>query len=134
MKDMRGNHSLAVRNAIYKEFGLSSSIKRKTINDVSEWKKSPKVKESYEMLYNSDFNLIENITKIAFPSLTRDDDETFENFYCYTASICDIVLNPDFPGMDINRKPLERRFKRFMVLLINESIFLFLLIKTKIIN
>jgi len=67
MKDMRGNHSLAVRNAIYKEFGLSSSIKRKTINDVSEWKKSPKVKESYEMLYNSDFNLIENITKIAFP-------------------------------------------------------------------
>ena len=69
MKDMRGNHSLAVRNAIYKEFGLSSSIKRKTINDVSEWKKSSKVKESYEMLYNSDFNSIENITKIAFPSL-----------------------------------------------------------------
>ena len=131
MKDMRGNHSLAIRNAIYKEFGLSSSIKRKTINDVSEWKKSPKVKENYEMLYNSNFNSIENITKIAFPSLTSDDDdETFENFYCYTASICDIVLNPDFPSMDINRKPLERRFKRFMVLLINESIFLFLLIKT----
>lgn len=119
MKDLRGTYAAAVRNAILKEFGLQipNSRKKKVIIDVSKWKKSRKVKECYNKLYDNDENAIENITKLAFPTLSCGDksSSSFNDFYIYTASVCDIVLNPDYPDTECAKNPLERRFRKFKV-------------------
>lgn len=115
MKDIRGSHSSAVRNAIFRKFRLQlKSNWRKNSQDVIEWKKSKEVADSYKKLY-TDGDTIENITNIAFPSLATADDEVYSNIYIYTASVCDIILNPDYPNLEISKKPLELRFKRFKV-------------------
>jgi len=69
MKDLRGAHAAAVRSGILKEFGLQIvSNKQKNISsDISKWKRSEKVKECYEKLYDDNHNAIENIAKHAFP-------------------------------------------------------------------
>lgn len=59
-------------------------------------------------------NVIENITKIAFP-LISDDDATFNNIYIYTSAVCDIVLNPTYPDIKCAKQPLERRYRTFKV-------------------
>jgi len=35
--------------------------------------------------------------------------------YIYTASVCDIILNPNYPSLDITKKALELRFTTFKV-------------------
>ena len=82
---------------------------KKRASDILEWKKLAKVKESYLRLYGDD-NITENIAKAAFPSVSNED-EAFDNIYIYTAAVCDIVLNPDYPDLECAKKPLERRFK-----------------------
>src|SRR5256885_2539642 len=69
MKDIRGAHVAAVRNAIFKTVGLTqlSSTRRKNSKDVMVWKSSKEVKAEYNNLYK-DETLIENITAAAFPS------------------------------------------------------------------
>lgn len=118
MKDLRGVHAAAVKNAIFKEFGLQALPGKKRASDILEWKKLTKVKESYLKLYDNDDNddggVTENIAKSAFPSVPHDD-ESFNNIYIYTAAVCDIVLNPDYPDIECSKKPLERRFKKFKV-------------------
>src|SRR4051794_1420376 len=116
MKDMRGVNVTVVKTAIFKEFGLqsiSSSNRRKSAQDVAFWKNSPQVKECYNKLYDDD-NAIENITKLAFSSLS-DTSETFQNIYIYTSAICDILLNPNYPNVECGKKPLERRYRKFKV-------------------
>ena len=119
MKDLRGTYAAAVRNAILKEFGLQipNSRKKNVIVDVSKWKKSGKVKECYDKLYDNDENVIENITKLAFPTLSYSDksSSSFNDFYIYTASVCDIILNPDYPDTECAKNPLERQFRKFKV-------------------
>ncbi|CAB4373717.1 unnamed protein product [Rhizophagus irregularis] len=125
MKDLRGTSAAAVRSAILKELGLQipSSKKKNTPVDISEWKRSQKVKECYYKLYDEDENVIENIVKQAFPTLSHDNELLFNDIYVYTASVCDIVLNPNYPDIECARKPLERRFQKFKdSLLNNESI------------
>jgi len=116
MKDIRGAHVAAVRNAIFKTVGLTqlSSIRRKNSKDVMVWKSSKEVKAEYNNLYK-DETLIENITAAAFPSLNDASDESFSNMYIYTASVCDIILNPNYPSLDITKKALELRFTTFKV-------------------
>lgn len=115
MKDVRGSHSSAVRNAIFKTFGLElSPSKRKNSTDVLEWKKSEEVADGYNQLY-SDAMAIENIAIMAFPSLANASDDKFSDMYIYTASVCDIVLNPNYPTLEISKKALELRFQRFKV-------------------
>ena len=114
---MRGAHVAAVKTAIFKEFGLqsiSSSNKRKSAQDIASWKSSPQVKECYNKLYDDNYNVIEDITKLAFPSLS-DTSKTFQNIYTYTSAICDIVLNPNYPDVECGKKPLERRYQKFKV-------------------
>src|SRR2546430_6589800 len=108
MKDIRGAHVAAVRNAIFKTVGLTqlSSTQRKNSKDVMVWKSSKEVKAEYNNLYKNE-TLIENI---AFPSLNDASDESFSNMYIYTASVCDIILNPNYP---ITKKALELRFTTF---------------------
>src|SRR2546421_5101951 len=98
MKDIRGAHVAAVRNAIFKTVGLTqlSSTRRKNSKDVMVWKSSKEVKAEYNNLYK-DETLIENITAAAFPSLNDASDESFSNMYIYTAFACDIILNPIIP-------------------------------------
>src|SRR5436190_7454167 len=97
MKDIRGAHVTAVRNAIFKTVGPQlSSTRRKNSKDVMVWKSSKEVKAEYNNLYK-DETLIENITTAAFPSLNDASDESFSNMYIYTASVCDIILNPIIP-------------------------------------
>src|SRR5437763_5288936 len=116
MKDIRGTHVAAVRNAIFKTVGLTqlSNTRRKNSKDVMVWKSSKEVKAKYNNLYK-DETLIENITAAAFPSLNDASDESFSNMYIYTASVCDIILNPNYPSLDITKKALELRFTTFKV-------------------
>ena len=116
MKDIRGAHVAAVRNAIFKTVGLTqlSSTRRKNSKDVMVWKSSKEVKAEYNNLYK-DETLIENITAAAFPSLNDASNESFSNMYIYTASVCDIILNPNYPSLDITKKALELRFTTFKV-------------------
>jgi len=116
MKDIRGAHVAAVRNAIFKTVGLTqlSSTRRKNSKDVMVWKSSKEVKAEYNNLYK-DETLIESITAAAFPSLNDASDESFSNMYIYTASVCDIILNPNYPSLDITKKALELRFTTFKV-------------------
>ena len=135
MKDARGFHSSAVRNAIFKTFGLQlSSSKRKNSKDVLEWKRSKEVVDRYNQIY-SDTAAIENISIMAFPSLANAGNEIFNDMYAYTASVCDIVLNPNYPTLELSKKALELRFQRFKVLFIELLLFLLfklnLLIKIK---
>jgi hypothetical protein len=117
MKDIRGMHAAAVKNAIFKEFSLQPSKTNKRKNakvGVSNWKKLRQVEDCYNKLYDDSENVVENITKCAFPSI-HENDERYCDFYIYTASVCDIVLNPQYPDTEINRKPLERRYSKFKV-------------------
>jgi hypothetical protein len=116
MKDIRGAHVAAVRNAIFKTVGLTqlTSSRRKNSKDVMAWKSSKEVEVAYNNLYK-DETLIENITAAAFPSLSDASDESFSDMYIYTASVCDIILNPNYPSLDIAKKALELRFKKFKV-------------------
>lgn len=115
MKDIRGSHVSAVRNATSKTFGLQvMSGKRKNSRDVLEWKKMEEVKDSYYKLFN-DGTVIENITISAFPSSADEGDERFSDMYIYTASVCDIILNPDNPNLEVTKPALELRLKKFKV-------------------
>lgn len=115
MKDARGSHVSAVRSAIFKTYGLQlSPNKRKNSSDILEWKQSKEVEDSYNKLY-SDEVAIENIAITAFPSLATASDAVFNDMYVYTASVCDIILNPNYPTLEVNKKSLELRFQRFKV-------------------
>ena len=72
------------------------STRRKKSKDVMVWKSFKEVEAEYNNLYK-DETLIENIIAAAFPSLNDASDESFSNMYIYTASMCDIILNPIIP-------------------------------------
>jgi hypothetical protein len=127
MKDMRGSHVSAVRNAIFRKFGLQlASSRRKNSRDIMDWKQSKEVKDSHNKLFTED-TAIEEITNSAFPSLANADD-------IYTASVCDIIFNPNCPTLEISKTEMELRLEKFRVSI--EFILLFkklnLLIKIKI--
>src|SRR5436305_5107839 len=112
MKDLRGISTSAVRNAILKEFELQipSSRKKSNMVNILNWKKLKRVKECYIKLYDNDENAIKNIANLAFSNITYED-ESFNNFYIYTAAVCDIILNSNYPDLECAKKLLERRFK-----------------------
>ena len=134
MKDMRGSHVSAVRTAIFRKFGLQlASSRRKNSRDILDWKQSKEVKDSHNKLFTED-TAIEEITNSAFPSLSNADDDKFNDMYIYTASVCDIILNPNCPTLEISKPEMELRLEKFRVSI--EFILLFkklnLLIKIKI--
>ena len=91
------------------------SNRRKNLRDILEWKQSKEVKDNYNKLF-TDRTMIENITSTAFLSLDNVNDKEFNDMYIYTASICDILLNPNYPTFEVTKKSLELRLKRFRVL------------------
>lgn len=115
MKDTRGSHVSAIRTAIFKTFGLQlASGRRKNSREIMEWKQSKEVKDSYNKLFTDD-TAIENITNSAFPTFTDANDEKYNDLYIYTASVCDIILNPNYSSLEVSKKALELRLKRFRV-------------------
>lgn len=115
MKDMRGSHVSAVRNAILRKFGLQlTSNRRKNSREILDWKQSKEVKESYNKLFTDDI-AIEEITNSAFPSLANTGEEKYSDMYIYTASVCDIILNPNCPTLEVSKTALELRLKKFKV-------------------
>ena len=115
MKDVKGTHVAAIRNAIFKTFGLqTTTIRQKNSQDILGWKKSKKVKESYEKSFTNR-NIIENIVTKAFPYLNTASEDVFSDMYIYTTAVCDIILNPDNPTIEILKKSLELRMRRFKV-------------------
>lgn len=115
MKDIRGSHVSAVRNAILRKFGLQlTSNQRKNSREILDWKQSKEVKNSYNKLFTDDI-AIEEITNSAFPSLANADEEKFNDFYIYTASVCDIILNPNCPTLEVSKTAMELRLKKFRV-------------------
>jgi len=115
MKDMRGSHVSAVRTAIFRKFGLQlASSRRKNSRDIMDWKQSKEVKDSHNKLFTED-TAIEEITNSAFPSLSNADDEKFNDMYIYTASVCDIILNPNCPTLEISKPEMELRLEKFRV-------------------
>jgi hypothetical protein len=114
MKDMRGSHVSAIRNAIFKTLGLQlTSNKRKNSRDILDWKQSREVKDGYNKLFTE--KTIENIATSAFPSLDDANEQRFNDMYIYTASVCDIILNPNCPTLEVSKKAMELRLKRFRV-------------------
>src|SRR5436190_13396436 len=115
MKDMRGSHVSAVRTAIFRKFGLQlASSRRKNSRDIMDWKQSKEVKDCHNKLFTED-TAIEEITNSAFPSLSNADDEKFNDMYIYTASVCDIILNPNCPTLEISKPEMELRLEKFRV-------------------
>lgn len=115
MKDMRGSHVSAVRNAILRKFGLQlTGSRRKNSREILDWKQSKEVKDSYNKLFTDDI-AIEEITNSAFPSLANADEEKYSDMYIYTASVCDIILNPNYPTLEVSKTALELRLKKFRV-------------------
>ena len=98
MKDIRGSHASAVRNAIFKHFRLQSTSSWRKSMDIIGWKKSKEVADSYKKLY-TDAATLENIVDIAFPSSSTATEEVYSDMYVYTASVCDIILNPNYPNI-----------------------------------
>ena len=124
MKDIRGAYVAAVCNAIFKKLGLVqlTSNRRKNSREVMDWKRSKEVEVGYKKLYN-DVSLIEDITAAAFLLLNDASDEVFSDMYIYTTFVCDIILNPNYPTLEVSKKALELCFRRFKV-----SIFKFILL------
>ena len=115
MKDIRGSSVSAVRTALLRTFGLQFTNRgRKNSGEFVEWKNSKEVADSYNQLFSGD-NALESLTTSAFPSSVDTTDEQFDDFYIYTASVCDIILNPKYPAPEVSRKPLELRLRRFKV-------------------
>src|SRR6266480_1335200 len=115
MKDIRGSHVSAVRTAILRKFGLQlTNNRRKNSRKILNWKQSKEVKNSYNKLFTEDI-AIEEITNSAFPSLANVDEEKFNNMYIYTASICDIILNPNCPTLEVSKTAMKLRLKKFRV-------------------
>jgi hypothetical protein len=116
MKDVRGSNVSLVRNAILRKFGLQllTSSRRKNSREILDWKQSKEVKDSYNKLFTEDM-AIEEITNFAFPSLANADEEKFNEIYIYTASICDIILNPNCPTLEVSKTAMELRLKKFRV-------------------
>src|ERR1700731_2586226 len=106
------------------------SIHRKNSQDILGWKKSKKVEESYKKLF-TDGDVIENITTTAFSYLNTASDNVFSDMYIYTAAVCDIILNPDNPTIEVLKKSLELRMRRFKVFV--EFTFYFKIINQKLI-
>src|SRR4030081_3768326 len=104
MKDVRGGHVSAVRNAIFRTFGLHSLAvnRRRNSLNILQWKKSKDVGDSYKKLFN-DNTAIESITVAAFPTLSIANYEEFNKIYIYTASVYDIILNLDNPDMEVSK-------------------------------
>jgi hypothetical protein len=116
MKDVRGSNVSLVRNAILRKFGLQllTSSRRKNSREILDWKQSKEVKDSYNKLFTEDM-AIEEITNFAFPSLANADEEKFNDMYIYTASVCDIILNPNCPTLEVSKTAMELRLKKFRV-------------------
>src|SRR6266480_3510170 len=113
MKDIRGSHVSAVRTAILRKFGLQLiSNRRKNSREILNWKQSKEVKDSYNKLFTKDITL-EEITNFAFPSLANTDEEKFNDMYIYIASVCDIILNPNCPTLEVSKAAMELRLKKF---------------------
>ena len=129
MKDLRGSHVSAVRSAIYRTFRIKTTTtiggnRRKNSRDVIGWKETKEVAASYKRLFSDD-TMIEDITSSAFPSLENASEKEFNDMCIYTAVVCDIILNPDNPTMEVLMKPLELRMRRFKVF-IEFTFFIFL--------
>ena len=117
MKDLRGASAAAIRNAIFKELGLQIPNSRKKLNviNISGWKGSKKVNKCYKRLYDNNKNVIENISKHVFSNISLNNELTFNDIYVYTAAVCDILLNPEYPDLECAKKPLKRHFQKFKV-------------------
>ena len=74
----------------------------------------------------TDSAALERVVVAAFPSLETAADEAFSDMYVYTTAVCDIILNPDNPTLEVSRKSLDLRMLRFKVVFI-EITFLLLL-------
>src|SRR5437763_30418 len=115
MKDMRGSHVSAVRTAIFRKFGLQlASSRRKNSRDIMDWKQSKEVKDSHNKLFTED-TAIEEITTSAIPSLSNANNEKFNDMYIYNASVCNIILNPNYPTLEISKPEMELRLEKFRV-------------------
>ena len=115
MKDIRGSSVVSVRNAISRTFRLPPiNRSRKNSDDFINWKKTNEVSEAYNKLFSGGDEL-ESLTTSAFPSSDDATDEVFSDYYIYTASVSDIILNPKYTSPDVTKKPLELRLRRFKV-------------------
>jgi hypothetical protein len=119
MKDLRGTHAAQVRNAIFRTFrlpALTSTNRKKNAKEVLHWKRSKEVQNSYTSFYEDD-DMLDYITKLAFPSFADNDssDDAYFEICIYTTAVCDIILNPNYPDVECSKKPLELRLRRFKV-------------------
>lgn len=85
------------------------SNRHKNSREILDWKQSKDVKDSYNKLFTEEI-AIEEITSFAFPSLINVDNDKFNDIYIYTTSVCDIILNPNCPTLEVS-KAAELRLK-----------------------
>jgi len=44
-----------------------------------------------------------------------ENEEEYSDMYIYTAFVYDIILNSNYPSIEVSKKVLELRFERFKV-------------------
>ena len=118
MKDLRGTRAAQVRNTIFHYFRLlmlKSNNRKKNVHEVLAWKKSEEVYDAHVKLFEDD--VIHDIAKQAFSLDNVDENDNLYFKICiYTAAICDIILNPDYPDVKCSKKPLQLRLRKFKVI------------------
>ena len=118
MKDLRGIRAAQVRNTIFQYFRLpmlKSNNRKKNVQEVITWKNLDEVHDAYVKLFDDD--VIHDIVKQAFLLDNVDENDNLYFEICiYTAAICDIILNPDYPDVKCSKKPLQLRLRKFKVI------------------
>ena len=119
MKDIRGFNVAAVKKAIFHVFRMNilpPINNQKNSKEISDWKVSLEVAECYNKLFqlgNDRISNVNHIARIAFPTL-REKSLSID-LCAYIASVCDIVLNPKHPSIEISKTSLQCRIARYKV-------------------
>ena len=119
MKDIRGFNVVAIKKVIFRVFGMNilpPINNQKNSKEISEWKASLEVAECYNKLFqlgNDGTTNINHIACITFPTLCEKPLSI--DLYAYIASVCDIVLNPNHPSIEISKTSLQRRMEKYKV-------------------
>lgn len=119
MKDIRGINASAVKNAIFRVFGMNNLPpinRQKNSKEISDWKASNEVAQCYTKLFQigpDGISNINHIARIAYPSMR---EKSLSVDYCaYIAGVCDIILNPQHHSIEISKSALQRRICKFKV-------------------
>ena len=97
------------KNSDYKSLATSKETSQEMLRNRKNRKKSKNVLTNCMMIARTQSKILH-----AFSQITCDE-ESFDSIYIYTAVVCVIVLNPDYPDIECTKKLLQHHFLKFKV-------------------